>query len=168
MHYSPAMPVPDRITGCTCARLRKLTRRITQHYDVRLAPAGLRVTQFSLLATLYHGGPAKLSALAGTMEMDRTTLTRNLKPLADAGFVAVAAGDDARERLVTATERGRRAWLAARGEWRRAQDEVNRALGVGKVAALHELLDESLARLHTARAGDSAAPARRRGRRRPK
>jgi DNA-binding MarR family transcriptional regulator len=157
MHYSPAMPALDRITGCTCARLRKLTRRITQHYDVRLAPAGLRVTQFSLLATLCHGGPAKLSALAGAMEMDRTTLSRNLKPLTDAGFVAVAAGDDARERLVTATERGRRAWLAARGEWRRAQDEVNRTLGVEQVVALHELLDESLARLRTARAGESDA-----------
>jgi len=161
------MAAADRITGCTCARLRKLTRRITQHYDVRLAPAGLRVTQYSLLATLCHGGPAKLSALAGAMEMDRTTLSRNLKPLADAGFVAVAAGDDARERLVTATERGRRAWLAAREQWRRAQDEVNRVLGVGKVAALHELLEESLARLRAARTGQgepvgSRSPHRRR------
>ena len=154
------MPAADRITGCTCAQLRKLTRRMTQHYDVRLAPAGLRVTQYSLLANLCRGGPATMSALAAAMEMDRTTLTRNLKPLADAGFVAVAAGDDARERLVAATELGRRAWLAAREQWRRAQDEVNRVLGVGKVAALHELLEESLARLRAARtgAGEARAP----------
>jgi DNA-binding MarR family transcriptional regulator len=161
------MPPADRITGCTCARLRKLTRRITQHYDARLAPAGLRVTQFSLLATLYHGGPAKLSELALAMEMDRTTLTRNLAPLTDAGLVRVAAGDDARERVVAATERGRRAWLAARDRWRQAQDEVNQVLGSEQVAALHDLLDESLARLRStrtakvARAGTSA-PHRRR------
>ena len=145
------MPPDGRITGCTCARLRKLTRRITQHYDARLAPAGLRVTQFSLLATLHHGGPATLSALALAMEMDRTTLTRNRAPLADAGLVRVAAGDDARERVVAATERGRRAWLAARARWRQAQDEVNQVLGIEQVAALHDLLDESLARLRSTR-----------------
>jgi DNA-binding MarR family transcriptional regulator len=161
------MPPDDRITGCTCARLRKLTRRITQHYDARLAPAGLRVTQFSLLATLHNGGPATLSGLALAMEMDRTTLTRNLAPLMHAGLVRVAAGDDARERVVAATERGRRTWLAARDRWRQAQDEVNQVLGIDQVAALHDLLDESLARLRStrtakvARAGTSA-PHRRR------
>ncbi len=154
------MPAADRITGCTCARLRALTRRITQHYDARLAPAGLRVTQYSLLATLCHGGAAQLSALALAMEMDRTTLTRNLRPLADAGLVAVAAGDDGRERRVAATARGRRAWLAARARWRRAQDEVNRALGVRQVGALHALIDRSLGRLRASRNGDSEPQAR--------
>lgn len=162
------MSAADRITGCTCAQLRKLTRRITQHYDAHLAPAGLRVTQFSLLATLGRGGPAKLSALAGALEMDRTTLTRNLKPLIDAGFAAVAAGGDARERLVSATERGRRVWLAARDRWRSAQDEVNRTLGVEDVAALHALLDRSLARLHAARTGEDRTHAPRARHRRRK
>jgi DNA-binding MarR family transcriptional regulator len=158
------MPAADRIRGCTCAQLRKLTRRMTQHYDARLAPAGLRVTQYSLLAALCHGGPACLSALADAMEMDRTTLTRNLRPLVDAGFAAVGAGDDARERRVAATDRGRRAWLAARDRWRAAQDEVNRTLGVEQVAALHALVDASLARLRAGRSGE-ARPTRRRRRR---
>jgi DNA-binding MarR family transcriptional regulator len=136
-------PVPS---GCTCFRLRKLTRRMTQHYDARLAPAGLRLTQFSLLANL-RAGPLTMSALADRMEMDRTTLTRNLKPLADAGFVAVAPGEDARSRVVSVTARGRDSWARARALWRQAQDEVNRALGAEQVAALHATLDESLARL---------------------
>ncbi len=136
-------------SGCTCDRLRKLTRRITQHYDTRLAPAGLRVTQYSLLARLVHGGPTPMSALARLMEMDRTTLTRNLKPLADARFVEIATGADARSRVVSVTARGREARLAARDLWRRAQDEVNRALGADHVAALHAALEDSLARLKT-------------------
>jgi DNA-binding MarR family transcriptional regulator len=139
----PSTPTPS---GCTCFRLRKLTRRMTQHYDARLAPAGLRLTQFSLLANL-RAGPLTMSALADRMEMDRTTLTRNLKPLADAGFIEVAPGEDARSRIVTLTARGRDAWTAARELWRGAQDEVNRALGAEQVAALHATLDESLARL---------------------
>lgn len=141
------MPAHTPPSGCTCDRLRKLTRRITQHYDVRLAPAGLRVTQYSLLAHLVRGGPIPMSALARLMEMDRTTLTRNLKPLADAGLVDVAQGADARRRVVSATVRGRAARSEARELWRRAQDEVNQALGAEQVAALHAVLEDSLARL---------------------
>jgi len=151
---------PPAISGCTCHRLRQLTRRLTQHYDACLAPVGLRVTQYSLLATLCRSGPATMSRLATLMEMDRTTLTRDLKPLGDAGLVDVAAGEDARERIVSATERGRRTWRAARENWRSAQDEVNRALGPEQVAALHELLDGSLARLRAA--APARAPRRRR------
>ena len=140
------MPPHAKPGGCTCFQLRKLTRRITKHYDSRLAPAGLRVTQYSLLANL-RGGALAMSALAAHMEMDRTTLTRSLKPLADAGLVEVVPGKDARSRIVSITERGREAWSQARELWRRAQDEVNRALGPDHVAALHATLDESLARL---------------------
>jgi DNA-binding MarR family transcriptional regulator len=155
MHYSPRVSAPMP-SGCTCDRLRKLTRRVTQHYDARLAPAGLRVTQYSLLAHLERGGPATVSALARLMEMDRTTLTRNLKPLAEAGLVAIAPGTDARSRVVSATGRGREARAAARQLWRQAQDEVNRVLGVEQVAALHAALEDSLARLGTRTAGRRA------------
>jgi len=149
----PAWPSP----GCTCDRLRKLTRRITQHYDARLAPAGLRVTQYSLLAHLVGGGPATVTALARLMEMDRTTLTRNLKPLVDAKLVNIAAGADARSRVVSATARGREARAGARELWRRAQQEVNEALGAEQVAALHAALEDSLARLKAGAAGRHAA-----------
>jgi DNA-binding MarR family transcriptional regulator len=157
MHYSRAMPpASSPITGCTCDRLRKLTRRITQHYDARLAPAGLRVTQYSLLAHLVHAGPTTMSALARLMEMDRTTLTRNLRPLADAGLVDVAPGSDARSRVVSATARGREARSSARELWRRAQDEVTRALGTDQVAALHAVLDGSLGRFKVEMGGVAA------------
>jgi len=145
------------VTGCTCFRLRKLTRRLTQLYDGHLAPAGLRLTQYSLLANLVRGGPATMSALADLLEMDRTTLTRNLKPLAQAGLVQVGAGSDARERLVSATEAGRAAWSAAREHWRRAQDEVNRVLGVEQVVALHGALDGSLETLRNQARSRAAA-----------
>jgi DNA-binding MarR family transcriptional regulator len=150
------MPPASPSSGCTCDRLRKLTRRITQHYDARLAPAGLRVTQYSLLAHLVGGGPATMSALARLMEMDRTTLTRNLKPLADAGLVEIAPGTDARSRVVSATARGRAARTSARELWRQAQDEVNRALGTDRVAALHAALEESLVRLNDRARGSAA------------
>jgi DNA-binding MarR family transcriptional regulator len=140
-----------RISGCTCFKLRNVTRRLTRLYDVHLAAAGLRLTQYSLLAVLVRGGATTMSRLADAMGMDRTTLTRNLKPLAEAGWVEVSAGADARERIVSATDAGRETWQAARGHWRRAQDEVNRTLGAEEVAALHALLDGAAAKLHPVR-----------------
>jgi len=152
------MPVAEvRITGCTCDRLRKLARRLTQRYDAYLAPTGLRLTQFSLLAHLIRGEPLTMSALAGLLEMDRTTLTRNLKPLADAGLVAMDPGRDARERVVSVSDQGRTVWRAAREHWRRAQDEVNQMLGVEQVVALHAVLDGSLEILRTHTRGRAAA-----------
>jgi len=145
-----------RITGCTCDRLRKLARRLTQRYDAFLAPTGLRLTQFSLLAHLMHGGPATMSALAELLEMDCTTLTRNLKPLTDAGLVAMDAGRDARERVVRVSDQGRTVWRAARQHWRRAQDEVNQVLGTEQVIALHAVLDDSLATLRNKTRGRAA------------
>ncbi len=144
---SPALPRP---TGCTAFRLRKLTRRMTQHYDACLAPAGLRVTQFSLLSMLVHNPPLAMLELAQRMEMDRTTLTRNLKPLVSAGFAGTVAGDDARTRLVSVTDAGRAAWNEARPLWRRAQNDVNAALGAQGVQDLHALLDNSLERFAAA------------------
>jgi DNA-binding MarR family transcriptional regulator len=148
---------PPRITGCTCDRLRKLARRLTQRYDAHLAPTGLRLTQYSLLAHLVHGGAATMSALADRLEMDRTTLTRNLRPLADAGLVAMDPGRDARARVVSISAKGRTTWHAAREQWRRAQQDVNEALGVERVAELHAVLDGSLESVKNRPDGGAAA-----------
>lgn len=134
--------------GCTCAKLRRLTRRITGIYDRALAPAGLRVTQYSLLASLRKArGEVTVSSLAESQDMDRTSLTRMLKPLADAGWLALRASpDDARVRLVSITPEGDRHWLEARVHWRRAQDEVRATMGAEAHGALHALLDDAVPR----------------------
>ena len=143
------LPAPS-VRGCTCFRLRRLTRRVTQHYDSHLARAGLRVTQFSLLGMLLRADSLSLSELAARLEMDRTTLTRNLGPLQGAGWVAVTQGKDARSRAVQLTDAGRAAWNSAKPHWRQAQDELNAALGAEAVTELHTLLDDSLAHFHLA------------------
>jgi DNA-binding MarR family transcriptional regulator len=143
---SPDAPdVPRLVSGCTCARLRRLTRRMTALYDRELAPTGLRLTQYSLLATLRREGKdvgVAVSDLAAAMDMDRTTLTRNLRPLLDQGLVELRADPaDARVRRALITADGQAAFLNAVPHWRTAQDFVNRTLGEDHVGALHEWLD---------------------------
>lgn len=144
---SPA-PIPDadsRLSGCTCSRLRRLTRRVTAVYDHALAAVGLRVTQFSLLAHLRGHPGFAMTDLAGRLDMDRTTLTRNLAPLIAAGWVEVTPSpEDARRRLVRITAAGDDIWRAARAHWRRAQQEVRSTIGDESLAVLHRLVDDTL------------------------
>lgn len=133
--------------GCTCFRVRRLARRMTQFYDEVLAPVGISINQFGVLGALRHGGPLTMSDLARLLGMDRTTLTRNLRPLQAAGLVSIEPGRDQRQRIVAATEPGRAALRQAAPLWRRAQDEVARRLGRATVAELNAMLDGAFAAL---------------------
>ena len=147
---------PDlRPKGCTNLKLHQLARRVTQHYDLELAKAGLKTTQYSLLSHVFKLGPVRPGDLAQAMTLDASTLTRNLKPLLDAGWVELTAGADARSRSVTITETGRAKRSEGQRHWRAAQEGINALLGVQRVAALHVLLDESLETLSTLTAGQS-------------
>jgi DNA-binding MarR family transcriptional regulator len=144
----------SRVAGCTCLRLRKATRRITQLYDAFLAPSGLTASQFGLLATVNARDGLSIGELADRMVMDPTTLTRNLRPLERRGLVRiVAASDDRRRRSVVPTPRGRAAFRKASPLWRAAQERIEAVLGESEIAALNAALDRSLATLSTEGAG---------------
>lgn len=133
--------------GCTNFKLRQLTRRITHYYDIEMAKSGIKTTQYSLLSIVLKLGPIRPGDLAKAMKMDASTLSRNLRPLVDAGWVSVEQGRDARSRLVHITDTGRDKRAEAQRSWKVAQQSLNDALGVKRVMALHTLVDDALALL---------------------
>ena len=133
--------------GCTNLKLRQFMRRMSQYYDSEMAQAGLKTTQYSLLSYVDKLGPVRPGELADGLKLDASTLTRNLKPLVDAGWLVVTAGDDARSRLVSLTPAGREKRAAAKRRWKVAQEGINRLLGVEQVVALHALIDASMEKL---------------------
>ena len=141
---APALAAPR---GCTNLKLRQLSRRVTRHYDAIVSATGLRNTQYSLLSHVVVLGPIQLSALAAEMQLDPSTLTRNLQPLIARGWLALEAGDDARSRRVVATPDGRALRTEAQRAWKRAQLSLNERLGSERVVRLHALLDECMALL---------------------
>ena len=152
------IPVESSRAPCTCGRLRRASRALTQLYDDAMAPAGLRVTQFSLLRALARGGPQRISDLAARQLLDRTALSRNLDPLVAAGCVDIARGRDARTREVAITPKGAAALDAAQPRWLAAQRKVANRLGAEKLEALVAVLGE-LESLHpAAAAGPSPRP----------
>ena len=133
--------------GCTCLRLRKAARRITQIYDGYVEPFGLTITQFGLLAHVRVLDGIGVGALAEKLVMDPTTLTRNLRPLARRGLVAMEPDPgDRRSRCLHLTDEGRQILRAARPAWARAQHHVEAVLGSAAAAVLNGELDRMLER----------------------
>ena len=140
--------------GCTNIKLRQLMRRVAQHYDAEVGKTGLKGTQYSLLSYVYKLGPLRPGDLAREMKIDASTLTRNLKPMVNAGWLSLDPGADGRSRLVSITDAGRDKRQAAQRRWRTAQEALNSTLGVARVVELHALLDECMARLSPVLDGD--------------
>ena len=137
-------------SGCSSFKLRQLSRRVSQHFDHIVGVAGLKTTQYSLLSHVMRLGPVRPSDLATEMEMDASTLTRNLQPLVKLGWLEVGPGDDGRSRFVTLTDAGRVKRAEAQREWKRAQLAFNAQMGEERVARLHEVIDECLAAMNDA------------------
>ncbi len=136
----------EALDDCVCFNLRKTARAVTQTYDDLLRPAGLRTTQFSLLAVLASHGPLTIRALADRMVMDRTTLSRNLKLVEAQGLVSVATGPaDRRTRIVDLTESGLAALARALPLWQRAQSHMVGRLGDSGWRQLRAALGEAVA-----------------------
>src|SRR5690606_24493942 len=96
----------NQASSCTCFRLRRAARQVSQLYDHALAGAGLTVNQYSLLR--HARTPQSLGELAASLGMDRTTLTRNLRPLLRDGLLAEVRDEDPRRRVVALTAADRK------------------------------------------------------------
>lgn len=131
---------------CACVNVRRASRAITRVYDKALEPAGLKITQFSVLATIMRSGPLNISNLARLLKLDRTTLVRNMKSLESSGFVENTAASDPRERAVCITESGRIVVERARPYWSIAQKQIKDHIGAEAVKQLGYLVT-SLERL---------------------
>ena len=123
----PRSPDLAACADCHCLAARRQARKITRLYDAHLRPHGLRATQFSVLVALELGGGARLGALAESLGLDRTTLTRSAALMERTGWLEAASSADARERPLRLTAAGRRKLLAALPAWRAAQRAAARS-----------------------------------------
>ena len=139
MEFAPAP------SGCVCTTLRMASRVITRHYDRALAPLGLSTSAYAILSRTTSEGPLSLGMLARRLAMDRTTLSRELTPLLDAGLLTAATdADDRRRRVVAISRKGAALVERARPLWAQAQKEVAGDFGVARtkelIAELHALV----------------------------
>ncbi len=134
---------PPISSDCHNRALRHAGRNLNQIYDEFLAPTGLRSTQFSLLARVKALGPVAINALAAEMDLDRTTLGRNVLPLERDGLIAIEPDEtDKRSKLLQLTPLGLQRLAEGRVQWTKAQAGFEKAFGKERAAMLRDLLRE--------------------------
>src|SRR5215471_6484992 len=139
MHDMPSYPDVIEsyiVESCACQKVRMAARTVTRAYDDALRPIGLRATQLAVLVAM------SIAALAKFMIMDRSTLTRNLRPLEQEGLIAVGLEGWRRSRTLEITEKGRSRLGEALPLWKQAQETLRRKLGEQNWASIHSNLDQ--------------------------
>jgi DNA-binding MarR family transcriptional regulator len=133
-------PLPNP-ADCNCLAVRQAARYITQFYDRYLATAGLRTTQYGVLARLKRHGPMSINTLAAELVVDRTTLGRNIRPLERDRLIAIESdSSDRRSKILRLTKAGDARFQRAQKRWAEAQKRFERVYGGRQAAQLRENL----------------------------
>ncbi len=148
----PAEDVADLV--CACASVRRASRAVTQLYDSWLRRHGIEGPQFALLAALDRQGAYNQITLGRLFDLDKATLSRNLKLLNQRGWITIAVGPDARERRVALTPAGRRRLGEARPAWREAQTQLRSSMSPDEWAAVWTVLTTLTRAARAAHRGD--------------
>ena len=126
---------------CHCIALRKASRRLTAIYDVAMAPFGITITQFSELRRIRPLQPVSLSELAEKLELDRSTIGRNVKVLQRLELVEAVDGEDRRQNTLRLTERALTLLQDAEPAWQDVQARVEAAMPHSSLLQLCERLE---------------------------
>ena len=121
---------------CIAVRLRLLNRVVTNFYDDALRPLGLRVSQLNILTVTAWLGLARPAQVCDILQLDASTLSRNVKPLQARGWLEVVPGEDARAQPFRLTPQGKRLIEKAVPAWEQAQRRASELLGGEGVALL--------------------------------
>jgi DNA-binding MarR family transcriptional regulator len=133
---------PGMESRCHCTVLRKASRRISQLYDVALAPSGLKTTQRAILAQIGRSEPATVGMLAEALVMDAGGLAHSLKPLVRDGLVAIGVDpQDRRNRLIRLTPAGKARLKQSDALWEAAQRGFEKGFGGAQSKALRQAME---------------------------
>jgi DNA-binding MarR family transcriptional regulator len=134
---------------CIAVRLRLLNRVVTNFYDDALRPLGLKVSQLNILIVTARLGLARPAQVCEILQLDASTLSRNVKPLQANGWLEVVPEADARSQPFRLTPQGRRLIEKAIPAWENAQQQASELLGSEGVALLDKAARKvSLAQSH--------------------
>ncbi len=126
---------------CICTTLRSASRRMIAFYDEAIAPVGVNIAQFSLMRSIARIEPATLTELGHRVDLDRSTVGRNVRVLEKMGLVALGRGEDQREATVQLSDAGRQVLADGAPLWDGAQKALDDRLGADFMKQLRSALD---------------------------
>jgi DNA-binding MarR family transcriptional regulator len=129
------------ISDCACLKVRTASRAVTRFYDDAFRPIGLRATQLTVLVAVTFGEAVSIAWLSRLLGMDRSTLTRNLRPLEQKGLVALGPEGHHRSRTLSVTSKGEQLVHKALPLWEKTQEKLREELKKPHWMNLHAELD---------------------------
>lgn len=133
---------PKQPSICQCTNMRRASRAITQFYDQRLEPSGLKVTQYSLLNHLKRLGSLTMNEFSQAIRLERTTLVRNLRPLEKMGLVSIIAEKTSKARVIHLTEKGLESLEMAVPYWNQAEEYLKELLTAEEIDIFKGVLEK--------------------------
>lgn len=138
-------PAETLARDCLAVRVRLLARRVTAIYDEALRPLGIKTSQLNVLTAIGVRGPCAGSEIARLLDLEKSTLSRNLDRLRLRRWIRSEPGADGRSQLLSLTGSGRKLLERALPLWRSAQRDARKALGSEAAGALHDIGSDVLA-----------------------
>ena len=132
-------PVDELVQGCLAARVRLISRAVTAVYDRAVEADGVTIAQVNLLAALGKVGPCSPTHLGDVLQLERSTVSRNVERLLKAGWVRAVSADAKGVREIALTPAGRRKVASVMPHWRQAQQEAAEILGTLGVQAVRQV-----------------------------
>lgn len=133
---------------CIAVRLRLLNRVVTNFYDDALRSLGLKVSQLNILVVTARLGLARPAKVCEILQLDTSTLSRNVERMRAHGWLEVVPEEDARAQPFRLTSKGKRLIEKAIPAWEEAQGKAAELLGTEGIA----LLDKAARKLREAKA----------------
>ena len=122
-------PIETIVRECIAVRVRLLNRVITSLYDDALRPLGLKVSQLNILVAAAKLGLARPAVVCEILQLDTSTLSRNVEKMRRNGWIETVADEDARMQPFRLTAKGRRLLDRAVPAWSQAQQKATELLG---------------------------------------
>ncbi len=123
---------------CLVVRLRMLNRVVTNIYDDALRPLGVRASQLNILVVAAKLGLARPADVCQRLQLDTSTLSRNVERMRARGWLEVVDDDDGRAQPFRLTAKGRKLLERALPAWEEAQEKVKKLIGADAVASIDE------------------------------
>ena len=125
--------------GCLAARVRVIGRTVTAIYEEAIGRHGLTIAQVNLLAALGRAGPCAPARLGEALQLERSTMSRNLELLLKNRWARATASDAKGVREVRLTASGKAKLRSVLPDWRKAQTSTARLIGKPGVQALRDV-----------------------------
>lgn len=127
---SPADRAAEMIAGeCLAVRVRMLNRTITAIYDDALRPLGVTTGQLNILVVVTKRGPLSPGEVARRLNMEKSTVSRNVERMRGNGWLTVTASDSGRKQELRLTRQGKKLLEESVPAWDEAQTRTRALLG---------------------------------------